>query len=105
LLSALDHGDKAIAIYKLIKPHLSHDLDEAEMSIKYKKTKISLVDYLDALTTPYISTNSSGDNDGGGGVSRRQRERLHRLREFHAYVSSKVLIPRCLILNQTWQHD
>jgi hypothetical protein len=88
LLAELENYGKARAIYSLIKKRLPPGkIDEQDLTMSLtsattgKPVIISLVDYLDAITTP-------------GKVPER------RMLQFHTYVKKRVQIPLCFVLNK-----
>ena len=86
-LALLPESGKALAIFDLIKAKLSdkalnsEDLTITLQNRRGKSVRISLIDYLYALTTP------------GAEPSRE-------VRLLHTYISRKVLLPSCFVINE-----
>jgi hypothetical protein len=89
LLGELENAGKAKAVFSLICRKLKKiNADDLTVELTSAKTRnpviISLVDYLNVLTTPASSSQLP--------------DRL--LLQFHSYIIKRVHIPRCFILNK-----
>ena len=96
LLTELNDAGKAKAIYFLIlQTDIKNKIDPKDLSIVLKKPhanktiKISLVDYLDSVTSSHVKGAPAPTLS---------------LRLFHSHVMRRVFIPCCFVVNTQFKH-